>query len=69
MAEIIEMRCACAGAEPVSFVGWLLQRLPFRRRRVGNADELPERLRRDMGLAPVDAEQRHYRDYFSSHGW
>jgi hypothetical protein len=63
MAEIIGMRGACAGAEPVSLVGWLLQRLRFRRRRLGNADDLPDRLRRDMGLAPVDAGQRHYRDY------
>jgi hypothetical protein len=69
MAEIVEMRQTCAGAAPVSLVGWLLRRLPFRRRRLGNADDLPERLRRDMGLAPVDAGQRHYREYFSSHGW
>jgi hypothetical protein len=69
MAEIIEMNRACAGAEPISFVGWLMQHLRPRAHRLGNADELPERMRRDMGLAPADPEQRHYHEYFSSRGW
>jgi len=68
MVEIVET-CRPDAADPVSFVGWLTQHLRPRRRRLGNADELPDRMRRDMGLAPADPEQRHYRDYFTSHGW
>ena len=73
MAEIIALpgRCgACDGSEPASFVGWLrlrIGRLTSRRRRVGNADDMPEHMRRDMGLAPRPAEPgRHYFDYLSS---
>lgn len=73
MAEIISMRgsCgACVASEPVSFAAsfqqWMARMLP-RRRRFGNADELPERMRRDMGLAPRASEPgRHYSDYLSS---
>lgn len=75
MAEIIQMQGSCgtcAASAPVSFAGWLQQwlvRLLQHRRRIGNADELPERMRRDMGLAPRPPEPgRHYTDYLSSHG-
>jgi len=71
MAQIIEMHgCRCA-AEPASFVGWLLRHLRHLRhgpRRPGHADELPERMRRDMGLAPLaDESAHHHFDLWSSH--
>jgi hypothetical protein len=68
MAEFVET-CRLRAAEPVSFVGWLVQHLRRRPRRLGNADELPDRMRRDMGLAPADAAPRHYRDYLTSRSW
>ncbi|HEV2674401.1 MAG TPA: hypothetical protein VGV37_07655 [Aliidongia sp.] len=73
MAEIIPMQgpCgACVSPDRVSFAGWLQQwfmRLQPRRQPVGNADELPDRMRRDMGLTPRAAEPgRLYHDYLSS---
>ena len=75
MAEIIPLPTpcgACVSSEPVSFADWLVQwfeRVRPRRSRLGNADELPERLRRDMGLSPRPPEAgRHYSDYLSSYG-
>ena len=72
MAEIIKLPAACGAVqEPVSMLDWLRQRLArlhWRRNRIGNADELPDRLRRDMGLA-AQVPGRHYRDYLSSNGW
>jgi hypothetical protein len=73
MAEIIPLKgpCgACAVLAPASpFDGvrrWLAGWWP-RAGRLGNADELPEHMRRDMGLAPVAAEpSRHYFDYLTS---
>jgi hypothetical protein len=70
MAEIVQIYRPCADAAPVSLVGWLLRHLRPRARRLGNADELPDRMRRDMGLAPTGAEPgRHYRDYLTHHGF
>lgn len=69
MAEIVQMHRPCADAAPVSFVGWLMLHLRPRARRLGNADELPDRMRRDMGLAPADTGQRHYRDYLTTSGF
>lgn len=68
MTEFVET-CRVRATEPVSFVGWLVQHLRRRPGRLGNADELPDRMRRDMGLAPADPGQRHYRDYLTSRGW
>jgi hypothetical protein len=70
MAEIVQMHRPCADAAPVSIVGWLLRHLRPRARRLGNADELPDRMRRDMGLAPATIEPgRHYRDYLTTPGF
>jgi hypothetical protein len=74
MAEIIPLRASCrecAVSEPVSLAAWLRLRLlglvQRRPSRVGNADDLPDRLRRDMGLTPRAQEPgRHYSDYLSS---
>ncbi len=71
MAEIIKLPVACGAQEPVSMRAWLRHRLAWlhwRRNRIGNADDLPERLRRDMGLS-AQVPGRHYRDYLSSNGW
>lgn len=75
MAEIIPLRATCCAdipVEPVSPTAWLqvwFRRLVTRRRRVGNADELPDRLRRDMGLGAKPWEPgRHYSDYMTSQG-
>ena len=79
MAEIIPLRgscAACVAPAPPQSPLWRRLSLPHfplsfvlsrRRKRVGNADDLPERLRRDMGLAPQAAEPgRHYADYLPS---
>jgi hypothetical protein len=64
MAAFTHTHGVCAPAAPVSFMGWLMQRLRSRSRLLGNADELPERMRRDMGLDPVETDpSHHYRDY------
>jgi len=75
MAEIIELCPArpTPTPAPLSFGGWVRQRLirlHQRRGRIGNADDLPDRMRRDMGLAPAVQEPgRHYTDYLISRGW
>ena len=64
MAIFVPVQGVCTQAEPVSLLGWLMQRLRSRSRQLGNADELPERMRRDMGLGPAEAEPgQHYRDF------
>jgi hypothetical protein len=71
MADIIELRRSCTGRVPapltVTLVDWLRQRFTARRR-IGSADELPDRLRVDMGLE-TQAKERDYRDLLSSIGW
>lgn len=71
MAEIIELHRSCNARTPapltVTVVDWLRQRFGARRR-IGSADELPDRLRVDMGLAKQACE-RDYRDVLSSIGW
>ena len=70
MVELSGSRCVAAPSASVSLVGWLLGRLRRRPNRLGNADDLPERMRRDMGLAQTaDWAARHYRDYLQSHGF
>ena len=75
MAEIIPLQVRCQMGAPNASVSWReglrdwFARLPWQRRRdrIGNADELPDHLRRDMGLAPHPAEPgRHYADYLPS---
>jgi hypothetical protein len=61
MAEIIELCRPCVPVERVSFFGWLVGRLR-RPPRPPNADDLPDRLRQDMGL-PDQAPTESYRDY------
>lgn len=62
MAIFIPVHQACAQTAPVSLLGWLMQRLRLRARRLGNADELPDHMRRDMGLGPTPPGP-HYRDF------
>lgn len=71
MAEIIEFHRPCNARTraplTVTLVDWLKQRFGGGRR-IGSADELPDRLRVDMGLAKQACE-RDYRDLLSSIGW
>jgi hypothetical protein len=66
MAEIIQLRRPCVQVEPVSVFGWLREHLRWRRR-LPSADDLPNRLRRDVGL-PGRACTKDYRDYLASNG-
>jgi hypothetical protein len=68
MAQIIGLPCPRTAREPVSVVGWLMRYLRPGPRRLGDADELPERMRRDMGLTPLVEEPAHHHfDLWSSH--
>ena len=73
MAEIVELHPICAAPQSLSWGGWLrlrLIQLRQRRARIGNADELPDRMRRDMGLPPSkQVPGRHYADYIACNGW
>jgi len=71
MAEIIELRQPCSARTPapltVTLFDWLRRRFGSRRR-IGSADDLPDRLRVDMGLEK-QVPERDYRDLMSSTGW
>ena len=71
MAEIINLRrrrrARTRAPLTVTLADWLRHHFT-RRRPIGSADELPDRLRVDMGLCR-QAPARDYRDFLSSIGW